>query len=169
MIIEIRLPLKIPSKNITKTLHWGALAKLKAALIPLIFAQPWTLKGQTPADLTRIKSIQQYHMLHGYKGIKPPHIKHTTPLLVRPAMLKMYADLRAQYTLRYEQPVKLTLTAHLNRLYDDDNAEFKYLIDALRYSGLIYDDASKWCKTTTTQAKCEPKEEPYVSIRIEYI
>lgn len=168
MLIEFTIPYKVPSKNITKKMHWGALTKHKDALIPLIFSQPWQVSGHSIDDLGRIQALHRYHKMKRYHGIKPPHIKKTTPQVARPAMLKLYADLRAQYTLRYEQPVKLTITAYLTRLYDDDNGEFKYLIDALRYSGLIYDDASKWCTTTTSQAKADKGAEPTVLIQIQY-
>jgi hypothetical protein len=52
------------------------------------------------------------------------------------------------------------------RLLDEDNMCEKFIVDALRYCGIIADDRPATTKIEVTQRKCGPGEEEHVIVEI---
>ena len=53
-----------------------------------------------------------------------------------------------------------------SRLLDEDNLAEKYLVDALRYAGLLAEDCPEKVKIEVSQRKCREGEEEHVIIEI---
>ena len=64
---------------------------------------------------------------------------------------------------------RVTVHSVRKRLLDEDNACEKFLIDQLRYAGLISNDNPALTTISTTQRKCEEEEVEHVEIIVEEI
>lgn len=64
---------------------------------------------------------------------------------------------------------RVCLCSVRNRLLDEDNLSAKYLVDQLRYSGIIPNDNPALTSISVTQKKCVEGEPEHVAITIERI
>lgn len=68
------------------------------------------------------------------------------------------------------QPIKMRvkITRVSNRLLDEQNlsAGMKYLVDALREYGHIYEDSPRWCEFRCDQKQCGADEDPHMIVQV---
>jgi hypothetical protein len=172
MEISLTVPYKLPSLNKSLSQHWGAASREKNTLLMAIMLADWVKQGDTAADNRKIAEISTFLLINGYN--LPPIPKKKIdgveiPDAIRDPIVAQIMAERAYYKLRPRQKVRLYLTAYLPRVLDTDNLNFKYVIDALRYAGLIWEDTPEFCELHRTQEKCAKGEAPSVSIKLEYI
>ena len=65
------------------------------------------------------------------------------------------------------QSFRVRVVSVRNRLIDEDNLSCKYVVDQLRYAGLIPNDDAATTKIEVSQRKCEEGEPEHVRITIE--
>lgn len=67
------------------------------------------------------------------------------------------------------QSFRVRLVSVRERLLDEDNLSAKYVVDQIRYCGIIPDDNAPQTKIEITQRKCEEGEPEYVEVIVEKI
>ena len=65
--------------------------------------------------------------------------------------------------------IRVTVNSVRKRLLDEDNECSKFLVDQLRYAGIILNDNPSLTTISTTQRKCEAGEPEYVEIIVQEI
>jgi len=66
-----------------------------------------------------------------------------------------------------DRPI-VRITSFRTRLLDTDNLTPKYLLDALRYAGAVFDDREKDIRLEVSQVKVVHRNEEKTEIEIEY-
>jgi len=64
---------------------------------------------------------------------------------------------------------RVCIRSKRRRLLDEDNTCEKYLVDALRYGGVIPDDSPDQCSIEVSQAKCGKGEVEEIEVEVEEI